>query len=77
MHIFMYIGNQTMLHSMQMVSKLQRKNPLQVHVPNFGGLSGSEDKGGGDNSIQFINFGRVGNKSFKEWRQKIEGWKGG
>ena len=44
-----------------------------VHVPNFGGLSGSEDRGGGDNSIQFINFGRVGDKSFKEWRQKIEG----
>ena len=38
-----------------------------VQVPNFGGLSGSEDKGGGDNSIQFINFGRVGDKSFKEW----------
>ena len=37
-----------------------------VHVPNFGGLSGSEDRGGGDNSIQFINFGRVGDKSFKE-----------
>ena len=33
----------------------------------FWGLSGSEDKGGGDNSIQFINFGRVGDKSFKEW----------
>ena len=48
-----------------------------MHVPNFGGLSGSEDRGGGDNSIQFINFGRVGGKSFKEWRQKIgvvEGW---
>ena len=38
-----------------------------VHIPNFGGLSGSEDRGGGDNSIQFINFGRVGDKSFKEW----------
>ena len=49
----------------------------QVHVPNFGGLSGSEDRGGGDNRIQFINFGRVGDKSFKEWRQKIGGWKGG
>ena len=48
-----------------------------VHVPNFGGLSGSEDRGGGDNSIQFINFGRVGDKSFEEWRQKIGGWKGG
>ena len=50
---------------------------LQVHVPNFEGLSGSEDRGGGDNSIQFINFGRVGDKCFKEWRQKIGGWKGG
>ena len=46
-----------------------------VHVPNFGGLSGSEDRGGGDNSIQFINIGRVGDKCFKEWRQKIGGWK--
>ena len=36
-----------------------------VHIPNFGELSGSEDRGGGDNSIQFINFGRVGDKSFK------------
>ena len=47
-----------------------------VHVPNFGG-SGSADRGGGDNSIQFINFVRVGDKSFKEWRQKeggLEGW---
>ena len=41
-----------------------------MHVPNLGGLLGSEDRGGGDNSIQFINFGRVGDKSFKEWRQK-------
>ena len=48
-----------------------------VHVPDVGGLSGSEDRGGGDNSIQFINFGRVGDKSFEEWRQKIGGWKGG
>ena len=48
-----------------------------VHVPNFGGLSGSEDRGGGDNSIHFINFGRVGDKSFKELRQNIGGWKGG
>ena len=39
-----------------------------MHVPNFfgGRLSGSEDRGGGDNSIQSINFGRVGDKSFKE-----------
>ena len=48
-----------------------------MHVPNFGGLSGSEDRGGSDNSIQFINFGRVGDKSFKEWQQKIGGWEGG
>ena len=51
--------------------------PKQMHVPNFGGLSGSEDRGGGDNSIQFINFGRVGDKSFEKWRQKNRGWKGG
>ena len=44
-----------------------------VHVPNFGGLSGSEDRGGGDNSIQFINFWRSGDKSFKECRQNIGG----
>ena len=50
---------------------------IQVHVPNFEGVSGSEDKGGGDNSIQFINIVRVGDKSFKERRQKIGGWKGG
>ena len=36
-------------------------------------MSGSEDRGGGDNSIQFINIGRVGDKSFKEWRRKIGG----
>ena len=41
-----------------------------VHGPNFGGLSGSEDKGGGDNSIQFINFGRVGDKRFKNGDKK-------
>ena len=43
----------------------------------FWGVSGSEDRGGGDNSIQFINIGRVGDKSFKEYRLKIggvEGW---
>ena len=36
-----------------------------MHVPNFGGVSGSEDRGGGDNSIQFINIGRVGDKVLK------------
>ena len=45
----------------------------------FWGVSGSEDRGGGDNSIQFINIGRVGDKSFEELRQKMGGWgeKGG
>ena len=52
-------------------------SPPPVHVSIFGGLSGSEDRGGGDNSIQFINIGRVDDKSFKEWRRKIGGWKGG
>ena len=37
------------------------------------GVSRSEDRGGGDNSIQIINFGRVGDESFKEWPQKIGG----
>ena len=50
---------------------------LFVHVSNFRGLSGSDDRGGGDNSIQFINFGRVSDKSFEKWRQKIGEWKGG
>ena len=53
------------------------RNAGLVHVPDLGGLSGSEDRSGGDNSIQFINIGRVGDKSFKEWRQKIGEWKGG
>ena len=38
-----------------------------MHVPNFGGCQGRRTGvGGGDNSIQFINFGRVGDKSFEE-----------
>ena len=44
-----------------------------MHVPNFKGMSGSADRGGGDNSIQLINIGRAGDKSFKEWRRKIGG----
>ena len=32
----------------------------------FWGLSGSEDRGEGDNSIQFINFGTAGDKSFEK-----------
>ena len=38
-----------------------------VHVPNFWGVSGSEDRGGDDSSIQIINIGRVGDKSFIEF----------
>ena len=50
-----------------------------MHIPNLfvggggGRVSWSGDRGGGDNSIQFIDIGRVGDKSFKEWRQKIGG----
>ena len=54
---------------------------VQVHVPNSEGVSGSEDRGGGDNRIQFINIGRVGDKSYKKTATKnggggggVEGW---
>ena len=40
-------------------------------------MSGSEDRCGGDNSIQFINIRRMGDKSFKEWRRKMGGGGGG
>ena len=39
-----------------------------VQVPNFWGVSGSEDRSRDDNNVQFINIGRVGDKSFKELR---------
>ena len=48
-------------------------NCVRCAGSKFWGLSGSEDRGGGDNSIQFINFGRVGDKTFEEWRQKMGG----
>ena len=47
-----------------------------MHVPNFGGLSGSEDRGVGDNSIQFINLGGWVTKVLKNG-DKNRGWKGG
>ena len=53
------------------------KVPTWFTFQSFGGLSESEDRGGGDNSVQFIKFGRVGDKSFKEWLQNIGGWDGG
>ena len=34
-------------------------------------MSGWENRGGDDSSIQFINFGWMVDKSFKEWRQKM------
>ena len=40
-------------------------------------MSGSEDRGGDDNSIQIINIGRVGDKSFIEFRKKVCVWGGG
>ena len=48
----------------------------QVHIPNFVELSGSEDRGGGDNNIEFINIGRVGDKSLKNDDEKweVDGW---
>ena len=36
-------------------------------------MSAWKDRGAGDNSIKFINVGRVGDKSFKERRRKIGG----
>ena len=60
---------------------LQTKTAINASRANarskFWELSGSEDSGGGDNSIQFTNFGRVGDKSFKEWQQNLGGWMGG
>ena len=41
-----------------------------VHVPIFEGLSGSEDRGGGDNSIQFIKIGRGVTKVLKNYDEK-------
>ena len=47
--------------------KISKSGSHMVHVPNFWGVSGSEDRGGDDNSIQIINIGRVGDKSFIEF----------
>ena len=44
-----------------------------MHVPNFGGCQGRRTGVEVTNGIQFINFGGVGDKSFKEWRQNIGG----
>ena len=52
------------------------RNKLYSASSKFWGVSGSENRGGGDNNIQFINIGRVGDKSFKQLRRKIGQWKG-
>ena len=61
-------------------SILQQQDDLKLPVSarsKFWGVSGSEDRSGGDNSIQFIKIRRVGDKSFKEWRWKMGGGGGG
>ena len=43
----------------------------------LGRMLGLEDRGGGDSSIHFINFGRVGEKSFKRIvakNREVEEW---
>ena len=49
--------------------KISKSGSHMVHFPSFflGGVSGSEDRSGDDNSIQIINIGRVGDKSFIEF----------
>ena len=47
--------------------KISKFGSHMVHVPNFWGVSVSEDRGGDDNSTQIINIGRVGDKSFIEF----------
>ena len=45
------------------------KNPFNIHAGalfNFWGVVRVGGQGWGDNSIQFINIGRVGDKIFKE-----------
>ena len=39
----------------------------------FRECQGRRTGGGGDNNVQFINIGRVGDKSFKKLRQRIGG----
>ena len=59
--------------------KISKSGSHMVHVPNFfwGGVSSWEDRGGDDNSIQIINIGRVGDKSFIEFLKNGGGGGGG
>ena len=43
----------------------------------FCGVSRSEERGVGDNSIQFINFERVGDQKFSRMATKLRVWNGG
>ena len=42
----------------------------EMHVPNFRVVSEFGGQGGGDNSIQFINIGREGDKNLKNGNEK-------
>ena len=44
-----------------------------MHVPNFGGFSGSEERVGVTTVSNSLSLGGWVTKSFKEWRQKIGG----
>ena len=66
-----------MWHQSMILYNCHHSSLEMVHVPILGGVSRSEDSGGVNNSILFINFGRVGEKSFKESRQKNRGGGGG
>ena len=59
-----------MQHPFEEVTRPLRLNHHESARSKFWGAFRARDRGGGDNSIQIINFGRVGDKSFKEWRQK-------
>ena len=56
--------------------KISKYGSHMVHVPNFWGVSGSEGRGGDDNSIQIINIGRVSDKSFIEFLKNGGGGEG-
>ena len=42
------------------ITKVHQTNSHVSARSKFWGMSGSEDRGGGDNSIQFINIGEGG-----------------
>ena len=58
------------MHSYQTHMPVHQQHKSFGARSKFWGVVRVGGQGGGDNSIQFINFGRVGDKSFEEWRQK-------